>query len=152
LSSKVAIQIGTIESAQERLVGVFQNIKSQRAELAAAADRALTITQAEDTARSMADTIRRDAAAAILAQANQRPDVAVSLLNSEEPSETARQLLQKSTPETALEPLSQQLLGVLNTKLLFSRQDSPVGATVFNDGTNDFDLEDEELLDIFESQ
>jgi hypothetical protein len=152
LITKVAIQIGTIESAQERLVGVFQNIKSQRSELAAAADRALTITQAEDTARSMADKIRRDAAAAILAQANQRPDVAVSLLNSEEPSETVRQLLQKSTPETALEPFSKQLLGVLNTKLLFGRQDSPVGATVLNDGTNDFDLEDEELLDIFESQ
>jgi flagellin-like hook-associated protein FlgL len=152
LITKVAIQIGTIESAQERLVGVFQNIKSQRAELAAAADRALTITQAEDTARSMADKIRRDAAAAILAQANQRPDVAVSLLNSEEPSGSVRQLLQKSTPETALEPFSQQLLGVLNTKLLFGRQDSPVGATVFNDGTNDFEIEDEELLDIFGSQ
>lgn len=73
---------GMIGASESRLHHAVNNLSTQRAEFSAAESRIRDIDVAEESAKLISAQIRQQAAAAILAQANQQPALVLKLLDA----------------------------------------------------------------------
>jgi flagellin len=78
----VAKERGAIGSTMNRLSAGLSNLESTRVNIASAAGRILDVDVAGESARLVRSQILQQTAAAVLAQANQSPNLALQLLRS----------------------------------------------------------------------
>ena len=78
--SRVALEIGTIGAFQKRLSISISNLSSRNEQAEAARSRIVDTDVAEDSAKLLLQTILQQSASAVLAQANQAPQLALTLL------------------------------------------------------------------------
>ncbi len=80
--TRITQELGKIGAFQARLESATRTLADTRANYLAAASHITDVDVAAETSRLVAARIRQQAAAAILAQANQQPDIALRLLGS----------------------------------------------------------------------